>query len=287
MHAVARFVRARGGLAPTHELLASGHSRQAIAVAVRGGDVIRARQGWYVSRDIHPLLVEAVRVGGVASCISGLALYGCWVPPGSDLHVAVGSHSSRLRSRQDRRQRLTSVSRPQVVIHWRESLAPTIVLPPLQCLSDVVSCQPPDLASAVADSLLHRMPQLTHDWPDFVAAAPAAHRWWLAAVDGVCESGTETVFWFRMAAHRLPISRQRRIAGIGRVDFLIGDRLIVEVDGAEYHTDREQFEADRHRDALLSARGYRVLRFSFRQVMFAWAEVEAAVLAAVVRGDHR
>lgn len=76
------------------------------------------------------------------------------------------------------------------------------------------------------------------------------------------------------------------IPGVGRVDFVIGAFLVVEVDGAEYHTDPERFEADRHRDAMLSIRGYRVLRFSYRQVIHAWHEVEAAVLAAVVRGDH-
>ncbi|MFM9878349.1 MAG: endonuclease domain-containing protein [Rhodoglobus sp.] len=172
-------------------------------------------------------------------------------------------------------------------VHWREQVERGLILPPLQCLVDVLACQPADLASAVADSLMHRMPQLAPDWPGFVSGAPAAHRWWLERVDGVCESGTETLFWFRMAPHGLPISRQRRIPGVGRVDFVIGDRLVIEVDGAEYHTDREQFESDRHRDALLSAIGYRVLRFSYRQVMVAWREVEAAVLAAVARGDHR
>jgi hypothetical protein len=29
-----------------------------------------------------------------------------------------------------------------------------------------------------------------------------------------------------------------------------------------------------------------VLRFSYRQVMERWEEVEAAILAAVIRGDH-
>jgi very-short-patch-repair endonuclease len=70
------------------------------------------------------------------------------------------------------------------------------------------------------------------------------------------------------------------------VDFVIGERLVIEVDGAEYHTDPVRFEADRRRDALLSARGYRVLRFSYRLVIDDWPTVETAVLAAVARGDH-
>lgn len=72
-----------------------------------------------------------------------------------------------------------------------------------------------------------------------------------------------------------------------RVDLMIGERLIVEVDGREHHSDPVAFERDRVRDARLSALGYRVLRFSYNQVMFDWPLVEASILAATARGDHR
>lgn len=106
----------------------------------------------------------------------------------------------------------------------------------------------------------------------------------LRLADGVCESGTETIFFdrFRDLAPR----RQVVIPGVGRVDFLLGERLITEVDGSAHHSGPEQFEADRRRDALLSARGFRVLRFSYRQVTSRWFEVEASVRAAIARGDR-
>ena len=71
-----------------------------------------------------------------------------------------------------------------------------------------------------------------------------------------------------------------------RVDFLIGRRLVIEVDGAEYHIDPVRFEADRTRDAELTTIGYIVLRFSYNQVIYRWHEVESAILASVTRGDH-
>ena len=108
----------------------------------------------------------------------------------------------------------------------------------------------------------------------------------LASADGVCESGTETYFWLRTRRAIPGIRRQVRIPGVGRVDFLVGHRLVVEIDGAEYHTDPVAFERDRRRDALLSRLGYRVLRFSYHQVMNEWPLVEAAVLAAIARRDH-
>ena len=92
---------------------------------------------------------------------------------------------------------------------------------------------------------------------------------------------------FHLLILRLPFVQQIKVAGVGRVDFLIGECLVVEVDGAEFHTTREAFEEDRRRDALLSSLGYRVLRFSYNQINKRWPVVEAALLAAISRGDHR
>ena len=54
--------------------------------------------------------------------------------------------------------------------------------------------------------------------------------------------------------------------------------LIVEVDGRDLHT-RRAFHADRRRDARLMLLGWRVVRFTWRQVMF-----EPAYVAATLRG---
>jgi very-short-patch-repair endonuclease len=51
------------------------------------------------------------------------------------------------------------------------------------------------------------------------------------------------------------------------VDALWPDhKLVVEVDGWGFHRDRATFESDRARDATLVAKGYRVLRFTVRQL---------------------
>jgi len=44
-------------------------------------------------------------------------------------------------------------------------------------------------------------------------------------------------------------------------------RLVVEIDGHEHHSDRDAFERDRHRQNLLVGAGYRVLRFTWRQLV--------------------
>ena len=81
--------------------------------------------------------------------------------------------------------------------------------------------------------------------------------------------------------------RQQVWIGFKRVDFLIGDRLIVEVDSEEFHHNPAAFEEDRRRDQQFVAWGYTVIRLTYRQVMF---EREAAldrVCKAIACGQHR
>jgi very-short-patch-repair endonuclease len=50
-------------------------------------------------------------------------------------------------------------------------------------------------------------------------------------------------------------------------DFLWrAERLIIEVDGWKYHSNRRAFEADRARDRELARRGFAVLRFTDREL---------------------
>jgi very-short-patch-repair endonuclease len=68
-----------------------------------------------------------------------------------------------------------------------------------------------------------------------------------------------------------------RIEGI-EVDFVWRDRrLIVEVDGYRYHRAPSQFERDRERDVRLAMAGWRVLRFTWRQVTERGRWVAAAI----------
>ncbi|MET4582723.1 very-short-patch-repair endonuclease [Conyzicola nivalis] len=288
MMSLTESIRRRGGLAATFELYGDGHTRAGLSAAAASGLIIRVRQGWYSTPDIHPLFLEAARVGGRLTCLSALDVQGYWSYPTPDLHVAVARNSCRLRSRRSKTTRLVELQHPQTTVHWRDGGddGSRFTLSPIASVADLIVCQPDEVIAAVAGSVLHKSPGLAGQWSQLVLHAPASIRGLLASIDGVCESGTESLFLFRISPLGIPIRRQVVIASVGRVDFQIGERLIVEVDGAEYHTDPVKFEADRRRDAVLSRLGYRVLRFSYRQVMFAWAEVEAAVFAAVLRGDH-
>lgn len=68
------------------------------------------------------------------------------------------------------------------------------------------------------------------------------------------------------------------------VDFVWpAERLIVETDGWQTDGTRSAFEADRSRDAGLVARGYAVMRFTWRQVLHDRAGVADRLAAALAQ----
>ena len=101
-------------------------------------------------------------------------------------------------------------------------------------------------------------------------------------------SELEETFLSLVEDHGLPQPLvNRKVEGL-RVDFLWPEHhLIVESDGWETHGTRTAFERDRQRDAKLTKAGYRVLRFSWRQITQRPHEVAAALTAAGLPGCAR
>ena len=105
-------------------------------------------------------------------------------------------------------------------------------------------------------------------------------------VDPDSQSGIETKVRLLLRARRIRFRTQAHVEGVGSVDFLVGDRLVIETDGRAFHTG-PAFEEDRRRDFELVMRGYLVLRLSYRQVIDDWDRTRAGILALVARGEHQ
>jgi len=82
---------------------------------------------------------------------------------------------------------------------------------------------------------------------------------------------------------RVRILHQVWVAG-HRVDFLIGKRLVVQIDGG--HHVGAQRDADVAHDAALMLRGYHVLRFSYGQIVEDWPAVQSVVMRAIAQRRH-
>lgn len=243
---------------------------------------MRVRQGWYSLPDEREELVRAARVGGRLTCCSAAAHHGLAVR-GDRLHVEVPEHASRLRDSYDYRRRDSG----DTIVHWNGQPSPDTgpVVSVADALRLMALCASPEKTIAAVDSALRRKKLTMPEWSAILAPLPRKLRRMLNRVDAKSESITESVARIRLAMLGIETRTQVAIHGVGFVDLLIGTALVIEVDGKKYHTDEGQFEKDRRRDARLSARGYRVLRFSYRQVFERWSEVRAAILAAIARGD--
>jgi very-short-patch-repair endonuclease len=150
---------------------------------------------------------------------------------------------------------------------------------PVQTLRQVVRCQPVDWAVACIDSALRQRqrqsPLLTIE--ELRDAVPGERQELLDLVDARAESCIESLTRVRLREAGLAPVLQVGLARGIRVDMVLKDRLVVELDGSEFHSGPAPFEADRARDAVLNALGYRVLHFSYRQVVHDWPTVESTI----------
>jgi very-short-patch-repair endonuclease len=101
----------------------------------------------------------------------------------------------------------------------------------------------------------------------------------LGMVDGRSESVIETVVRLALRQAGLQVTCQARIEGVGRVDLLVSDWLVVEVDGFAFHADRASYRTDRGRANALAARGYVLVRLTYEDVMHRLPDTVAMIVA--------
>lgn len=265
------------GVLSRAQIIAAGGTDLEIRRAIERGAIRRLRPGWYAWATADPAVAQAVAAGGVASCITALASLGVWVPSDRRVHAR---RSRRLRGRKPRG--VTVCDLP----HGRRHATPSSRDSALVALEAAAGCLSQEWLTVVIDSAL-RLELVT--WEELRRLwqhASREVRQALADADQRAESGTESLVRIRLRRHGIALRPQAWI-GRKRVDLLIGDSLIIEVDSQAWHLDVEAYTRDRERDRQLAALGYQVIRLTYHQVLDDWASVEADILAMIGRGAHR
>jgi len=284
MRSIHHDVYRRGGVAATWELLGDGHSARSLSQAVRSGEVIRARQGHYASPLLSVDEIRAVRVGGRLTGLAGARAHGVWTPQNPPFAVRTDAHARALRIPDDHTARLPPGSG---VPRWRPTMqsGTRTVLGVADCLDDVIRVIPARVAFACVESALHLGLLRRTELERMLGRAPRRVRSALGHATPASESGTESLLAFDLRQAGIPFRQQVEIETVGRVDFVIGAHLVLEVDSVAHHSSVDAYERDRYRDAQLSRLGYRVLRFTYRQIMSRPLFVVEAIVAAMSRGD--
>ncbi len=283
----------------TADLLQRGKSERAIRRAAQHGALEPVRKGLYTTPGTSDVLLRAARAGGVATSVSAAAVAGLWVPPDlppgrryvfpyrpeqGRLHVAARRTTTRFHDPDDPARPL--LPRADVVLHRTpreivDGAVPFGVTPTIVMLEHCFRSLEPDRAFAVLESALHLRFLRRTELAALAGHLPAHLRPLVLGADGVADSGVESIAVHLLRLAGLRLVQHAVLDGIGEVDLLIEGRLIVELDGRQFHDDEEAFARDRNRDLAATASRYRTLRFTWRQVLFDWRTVEAGVFAAL------
>lgn len=266
-------VAALGGVARTSALRDLGFRRADFEAAIARGTLQRTRQGWVALPEVSPLLVSAARRGVVLSCLTQARRLGLWVHdqnPGVHVAATPGSAGGKPKG---------------IRVHWSKPLIPRrpgVLEDPIEnVLAIVAECEPYEQALATWESAL-RLDLIDREAMQNLPLRPAARRL-LGDAQPFADAGTESYLRPRLRWLKLPIRAQIWIAG-HRVDALIGERLVLQIDGG-HHVGEQRSEDIRH-DVELKLMGYHVIRISYDQLMDAWAEVQDLIMRAVAQRLH-
>ncbi|WP_241472084.1 endonuclease domain-containing protein [Mycolicibacterium neoaurum] len=232
---------------------------------------MRLRRGWYAGPTADPQVVRAVSAGGVLGCTSALRLGRVWILDPA-LHVRYSKRARRPGVRSCHPYRLD----PPI----RAAVDPVDI-----AVASAANCLDAEQLVIVLDSMLNKRMIEMADARSIVAASPLARLNLAERCDARSESGTETIIRLRLRALGIRLRTQVDIPGVGRVDFLVGRRLIIEADSREHHL--PNYQNDRTRDRVATSLGFLVIRLTYEDVVYRWDVVVEDILAVIRRRVHR
>jgi very-short-patch-repair endonuclease len=257
------------------DLLEQGWRPDHLLAAIRREGLWVERRQWILSPQAPRAILLAARHGGRVACVTAAALHGAWQVASDEAHLRVGPHQSG--------------ERPDAVTHRSLDLVPapprTLVEPLLNALSQVATCAALSDAQQVWESALNRGLITPDDLSETRWRGERA-RHLARTVGAESDSGLETRFVTGMRQAGIAVRQQ--VLLLGRpVDALIGERLVVQIDGFRHHVDARQRRADIAHDRALVLAGYTVLRFDYHQIMNQWPLVLTEIRRAMARGKHQ
>ncbi len=281
---IAALVHSLGGMAQKQQLVKLGARDLDLTSAVKRGEVIRARQGWYTTLPERDPRVRAVRVGGRLTGISAIIAAGGWVLRSDHpLHVSLPANAARLRSQWNRFRRRGASQQGGVVLHWDDDevagrgTATTVGL--ADALYRVVLDEDLETAVAALDWSLRTGALDRIDFERLMLRLPANLRWIAGWVDEMCDSLPESLSRtrFRLRGHH--VSSQTPVGDLEHIDLVIDGCIGYEADGEEFHRDR--FIQDRSKDLSITIEQLHAIRPSAYAIFHEWDRVLLAVETAI------
>ncbi|MFF2370939.1 endonuclease domain-containing protein [Agromyces sp. NPDC058110] len=201
--------------------------------------------------------------------------HGLWTLDDGRFHLSAPPHAGRLTP-------------GDATAHWNRGPVPrdrdSLVEPVADALWHLADCRPFEAALATWESAVRRGTSIA-----VLARLPMqtpAIRKLLIAATALSDSGIESIPVARLARIGILVAQQVVIDG-RPVDGLIGDRLVLQIDGYRFHRTPEQRGRDIEADRRLQLMGYTVFRLDYHDVLADWDRVELEIRMALAQGLHR
>ncbi|WP_045729480.1 DUF559 domain-containing protein [Pseudarthrobacter chlorophenolicus] len=275
---IEEFLQHRGGMARTVTLRAAGHTRTDVDKVLAAGTVVRIRRGVYGLPNQAGALSFALEHNALLTCLSAAPAYHLWtVREPVALHVSPG-HKRTVPG-------TVAHGRPRHPAHpWLPiaGLADALIHG-LHCLPEIESLAMVQCAAQRGDVTVEFLRRKLTGNRNARARSVLDHV--VPRADSILEVLAN--YHFRRAG--LHVRRHVELPGVGEVDFLIEECLVVETDGAT-HLEPKQVKKDRSRNNATVVGGRLGLRFGYDDVVHHPERMVAQVLAVLEqsrRGSYR
>jgi len=249
------------------QLLENGWTRYAVREALARGLLRRLAHGWYDVGGCTADELSAAAAGGRLGCLTGLRDHGVWVPPTTHPHIITPRWAD------------PSVTGVHHALPRGAAWSPgAMTYNVVECLRQVLQHHDVETALIVLESACNLHLVSTSTVTNLIAECPSAQARQLARFDPRSESGTETRVRLFLVRRGYKVRPQVVIPGVGRVDLLVGESLIIECDSHAHHTGETNYRVDRSRDLNATASGYRVVRLTWEQTFLTWTTTQTLLL---------
>lgn len=258
-------VNTHHGAAHWDEVLHSASDHTAKDAALALGLLTEPHPRLLVAPETDPRTIRARHFRGWLTCASAAEVLGLpmWHPPAT-VHIAVPLNNAK---RATAARPLTNVH-----IHRTRHLTPLTVegfplVSPAEIVASCLSCLDDLDAVCVADAALHRNLVTKAEVAELLTGRQSRQSLGrLARADAASRSPLETRARLCLRDAGLVVETGVLLEGIGEVDMLVEGWLIVETDGYEFHSSREQIRKDRRREQRALADGYITVRLTSEDV---------------------
>ncbi len=251
--------------------------RRSVERALLSGDLLPVDRGRVALRGTPATILTAARARGTLTCLSALKLHDVWTLDDSQVHL------NRSRGVRDGRRLPAGTVDCRGRLVGRES-----VLEPVDvALSAVLACHDRENGIVALDSIIRQGLLTTDELERLTTRHGSAAMRLLARADGCVDSPLESVLRHRLLMLGVRVRTQVVIPELGRVDMLLGESLIIEADGFEFHSGKDSFRSDRRRDREALRQGFQSIRVTWADVFNDWNAVLPVLLEIVRTRRHR